>query len=52
MNTSKNYQDHDQWFVPGWFENWTPEQLEQEKRNAKTLCALVGKKQTTLKDIV
>jgi len=41
-----NYQDHPSWFVPGWFEPVT----DQDKRNAKTLCALVARKQKTLGD--
>ena len=44
MNTSKNYQENESWFVPGWFEPVT----EQDKRDAKTLCALVGREQKTL----
>jgi hypothetical protein len=35
-----NIQDHPYWFVPGWFEPIT----NQDKQDAKNLCAILQKK--------
>ena len=40
----ENYQDREEWFIPGWFEPTT----DQDKRDAKTLCNLIAKKQSKL----
>jgi hypothetical protein len=42
--SEQNYQDMPSWFVSGWFELETT----QDRRNAKTLCALVARKQQSL----
>ena len=39
-----NYQDKPYWFVPGWYEPVT----DQDRRDAKTLCAIIAKKHKKL----